>query len=82
MLVSCGGGIVRGRGLLIPYLRKGYALCMGCQARYAIVAFPAYLVLGRLLTTLPPPYAAVVLALSGFLLGTYAALFSGWFLFI
>jgi uncharacterized membrane protein len=55
---------------------------MGCHARYAIVAFLAYLVLGLLLTTLPQPYTAVVLALSGFLLGTYAALFSGWFLFI
>ncbi len=68
--------------LLLPYLSKGYEWCMGCQARYAIVAFPAYLVLGRLPAALPPPYAAAVLALSGFLLGTYAALFAGWFLFI
>ena len=35
-----------------------------------------------LLAALPPPYAAMVLALSGFLLGTYAALFAGWFFFI
>lgn len=68
--------------LLIPYLSKGYEWCMGCHARYAIVAFPAYLVLGRFLAALPPHVAAAVLSLSGFLLGVFAALFAGWFLFI
>lgn len=68
--------------LLIPYLSKSYEFCMGCQARYALVAFPAYVVLGRLLAALPPSYAGAILALFGFLLGTYAALFAGWFLFI
>ncbi len=68
--------------LLVPYLAKSHEWCMGSHARYAIVAFPVYLVLGRLLTALPPPYTAAVLALSGFLLGTYAALFAGWFVFI
>ncbi len=68
--------------LLIPYLAKSHEWCMGSHARYAIVAFPVYLVLGRLLAALPPPYAAALLSLSGFLLGIYAALFAGWFLFI
>jgi hypothetical protein len=75
--VLFGAGI-----LIIPYLSKGHEFCMGCHARHATVAFPAYLVLGRLLAALPLPYAAAALALSGFLLGTYAALFAGWFLFI
>ena len=68
--------------LLIPYLAKSHEWCMGSHARYALVAFPAYLVLGRFLAALPSHYAAMVLALSGFLLGTYAALFAGWFFFI
>jgi hypothetical protein len=68
--------------LLIPYLSKGYEGCMHSQARYTLVAFPAYLVLGRLLSALPPTYMATLLALSGFFLGTYAALFAGWYLFI
>ncbi len=68
--------------LLIPYLSKSYEWCMGSHARYTIVAFPAYLVLGRLLAALPWLYAAALLALSGFLLGTYAALFAGWYFFI
>jgi hypothetical protein len=68
--------------LLIPYLLKGFEGCMQGQARYAMVAFPAYVVIGRMLVGLPPSYAAAFLSLSGFLLGTYSALFSGWFLFI
>lgn len=68
--------------LLIPYLSHGHDACMNSHARYALAAFPAYLVLGRLLTLLPPTYAAMILALFGFLLGAYAALFGGWFLFI
>lgn len=68
--------------LLIPYLSKGYEGCMNAQARYALAAFPAFLVLGRLLSALPLPYAAALLALSGFMLGAYAALFAGWFLFV
>jgi hypothetical protein len=68
--------------LLIPYLSMGYEGCLHSHARYTTVAFPVYLVLGRLLAALPPLYAATVLALSGFLLGTYAALFAGWFFFI
>lgn len=68
--------------LTISYLGKSYEGCMTTQARYAMAAFPAYLVLGRLLSALPSTYAATVLAMSGFLLGTYAALFAGWFRFI
>jgi hypothetical protein len=68
--------------LLIPYLSRSHEGCMNSHARYAMVAFPAYLVLGRLLGALPPLYTAAFLALSGFMLGTYAALFAGWFLFL
>lgn len=65
--------------LLIPYLLKGYECCMIGHARYATVAFPVYLVLGRLLAAIPPAYAAAILSLSGFFLGIYAALFASWF---
>jgi hypothetical protein len=68
--------------LLIPYLSMGYEGCLHSHARYATVAFPVYLVMGRLLAALPSFYAAMILAVSGFLLGTYAALFAGWFMFI
>lgn len=68
--------------LLIPYVVKAHDGCMNSHARYALAAFPAFIVLGRLLSALPSPYVAIILALSGFLLGTYAALFAGWFLFI
>jgi hypothetical protein len=68
--------------LLIPFLSKSYENCMRGQARFALAAFPAYAVMGRLLAALPLLYSAVVLAVSGFLLGIYAALFAGWFLFV
>lgn len=68
--------------LLIPYLSMVYGGGLHSHARFATVAFPVYLVLGRMLAALPSSYAAMVLALSGFLLGAYAALFAGWFFFI
>jgi hypothetical protein len=68
--------------LLIGYLTKSYEGCMTSQARFASVAFPVYLVLGRLLAWLPVHLGGAFLALSGFMLGTYAALFAAWYLVI
>ncbi|HEV3258760.1 MAG TPA: mannosyltransferase family protein [Gemmataceae bacterium] len=68
--------------LLIPYVTKGYEMCMGGMGRYAAVAFPIYLVLGQLLGCMPAPVAAGVLAVSGFLMGAYAALFAAGYFFI
>lgn len=66
----------------ISYVSRGYAGCMTGQARYALVVFPVYMVLGRLCTIFPSYLSVGLMALSGFLLGIYAALFAGWFLFV
>src|SRR5262249_57236814 len=62
--------------LLIPYLSRSYEMGMHGMGRFAAVVLPAYLVLGKCLCRLPKPLAAAVLALCGFLLGTYSALFA------
>jgi hypothetical protein len=61
--------------LVIPYLTRAYEMCMASMGRFASVAFPIYLVLGALLSRAPAPVTALLLALSSFLLGVYAALF-------
>jgi hypothetical protein len=68
--------------LLIPYFTKGYALSMAGTARFTSAVFPLYLVLGNLLVRLPAPLAAGFLAVSGFFLGLYSALFAAWYRFI
>ncbi len=67
--------------LLIPYVTRSYESCMGSNARYAAAIFPVYLSLGHLLGRLPGHSSSLLLALSGFLLGTYSALFAAWYLF-
>ena len=62
--------------LLIPYVTQGYRMCMQSQARFAAVAFPAYIVAGRLLAALPVPIAIYVLAVCAALMTAYAALFA------
>jgi hypothetical protein len=68
--------------LLIPYWTLGYEGQMTGMARYVVVIVPLYLVLGRLLTRLPSALAACLLALSGFFLAAYAALFVRWYWFV
>jgi hypothetical protein len=65
--------------LLIPYVTRSHEMCMGSMGRFAAVAFPAYLVLGHILARMPGPAAALVLAISGFWMGIYAALFAAWY---
>lgn len=68
--------------LMIPYLTRGYDFGMLSMGRFIAVIPAIYLVLGRLLALLPPPIAAAGLALSGFFLGAYSALFTaGRFIF-
>ena len=55
---------------------------MQSMGRYSSAAFPIYLVLGHLLCWLPGPVVSCLTALSGFLLGTYTALFASWHVFI
>ncbi len=64
--------------LIVPYALRGHEMCMTGMARFTAAAFPIYLVLGRLLARLPTPIAPALVALSGFLLGCYAALFAAW----
>jgi hypothetical protein len=61
--------------LLIPYLTRGYEMAFFSQARFTSVAFPIYLVYGRILATLPRPVSITVLVASGFLLAAYTARF-------
>jgi hypothetical protein len=62
--------------LFIPYVGRGYEMCMASMARFTSVAFPIYLVLGNLLWRMPAPLAAGILSISSLLLGIYAALFA------
>lgn len=65
--------------LLIPYVTHSYRTVMMAQGRYASVVFPTYIVMGHLLSRCPPPLAGILCALSGFMLGAYAALFAAWY---
>jgi hypothetical protein len=62
--------------LFIPYVGRGYDMCMASMARFTSVAFPIYLVLGNLLWRIQVPLAAGFLAISSLLLGVNAALFA------
>ncbi len=67
--------------LLIPYVTRSHEMCLAGMGRFAAAIVPLYLVLGQLLARLPPPVAAMLLSLSGFLMGVYAALFAAWYRF-
>jgi hypothetical protein len=62
--------------VLIPYVLRGYDMGMFATGRFVSVAFPLYLVAGRLLCALPPPVAAILLALAACLMAVYSALFA------
>jgi hypothetical protein len=68
--------------LLIPYFSIGYRVCMQSHARYALVAFPAMIVLAILIERLPHWCQSTLLAMSGALLAAYATLFFARYLFI
>jgi hypothetical protein len=53
--------------LVIPYWTVGYGNYMLSMARYSCAAMPVYLVLGKLLSHMPPPLAATTLSISGIL---------------
>jgi hypothetical protein len=60
----------------IPYFTRACEMCFASFARFSAVAFPLYLVMGNILCRTRPPIAAAILALCGFVLGAYAALFA------
>ncbi len=67
--------------LLIPYVTRSHEMCMAGMGRFAAAVVPIYLALGQFLARLPPPVAAMLLSLSDFLMGVYAALFAAWYRF-
>jgi hypothetical protein len=67
--------------LLIPYVLRAQEMGMAGMGRFAAVVFPVYIVMGRLLAKMPPTVAAALLAICGFFLGAYAALFAAWYPF-
>ena len=66
--------------LAIPYSTRGYEMGMASMGRFAAVAFPIYVVLGRWLSRLPPAAAAGLLTPSAFLMAAYSALFAAGYL--
>jgi hypothetical protein len=68
--------------LAIPYFTRAYEMRMLSQARFTSVVFPAYIVIGRLLSRMPMVTAAALLALSAVLMGIYTALFAAGYPFL
>lgn len=65
--------------LFIPYVTHSDRTLMVAEGRYASVVFPAYIVMGHILSRLPTPIAAVWFATSAALLGLYSSLFAAWY---
>ena len=68
--------------LVIPYVTRAYEMRMLSQGRFAAVVFPAYIVMGHLLARAPFVIAMSLLALSGLMMGIYAALFAAGYPFL
>jgi hypothetical protein len=69
--------VLLGSGLLlIPYVTRGYDFGMCSQARFTTVCFPIYLVLARLIASLPETWRCLVVVLASFQMAMFAALFS------
>ena len=67
--------------LLIPYTSQGYRTCMASQARYALVIFPAMIVLATFIEKLPGSWQVIYFAASAALLAAYSSLFFAWYWF-
>lgn len=65
--------------LLMPYVLKSYDNGMVNFGRFSAVVLPVYLVLGQLLLRMHGPLRAAVLAISGFFLGVFSALFAAYY---
>jgi hypothetical protein len=67
--------------LAIPYLTRSFEMCMAGHARFAVVVFPIYLVLGRLIAAAPLAAQVAVFSTFGFFLVCYSCLMGlGFFL--
>lgn len=68
--------------LLIPYVTASYETYGRSLGRYSSVVIPVYFVLGNLLCRCHAPFTAALAGISGFLLGTYSAMFTSWHRYI
>ncbi len=62
--------------LLLPYVTRAYEMGMGSMGRFVAIVVPIYPVLAQVLLRFPGPLRAALLALSGFFLAAYMALYS------
>ena len=62
--------------LLIPYFTIAHKNAMASCARYAMVVFPAFIVLGHIFMRLPCWLVGLACAVLGSLMAVYAALFA------
>jgi hypothetical protein len=68
--------------ILIPYVTRSYEMCMASQGRFVAAVFPTYIVMGHLLSRIPSPWSALVVAPAAVLMAIYAALFAAGFVVI
>jgi hypothetical protein len=68
--------------ILIPYVTRSYEMCMSSQGRFMAVVFPMYIVMGELLSRIPSPWFALIVAPAATLMAIYAALFAAGFVII
>jgi len=61
--------------LLIPYLTRGYEMCMSSHGRFASVVFPVYFVLGNLYQRLPNYGGTMLLIFISALYAAYVSTF-------
>jgi hypothetical protein len=65
--------------LAIPYAMQSYRMCMMSHGRFALVVFPAYIVVGHLLGRLPTLVVCYIVTCSGLLMTAYTVLFTSWY---
>ncbi|MGA2030908.1 MAG: mannosyltransferase family protein [Thermoguttaceae bacterium] len=68
--------------ILIPYVGKGFEMCMASQGRFVAVVFPMYIVLGNLLCRLPLAASGAILASFGVYLAIYSAMLAAGYVLI
>jgi len=72
-----GDEVLLGLGLLVvPYVLQSERLAMMGQGRFSGAVFPCYLVMGRLLMSVPPPVRAITCGLSASVTTLCALLFA------
>ncbi len=63
----------------IPFLTQGYRICMNSQGRYALLAFPAFMVMGYGLARMPRWISLQCVIASAVLMVLLSALFAAWY---